>query len=123
MYNNQVIDNDFRVGNMSTELLEYTLDICNKDENKRPRFPERLYSSYVHEMISLSVGILEDVFFANAIRYKPVQRIEKKEQALGKLTALAKLIFIAFKKGWISDEQHTAWQKKVVPLYYIILRW
>jgi hypothetical protein len=59
---------DFKLGNMTTELVDYTIGLCNKDENKTPRFPQRLYNSYVSKIVTLSIEILEGIFVTNAIR-------------------------------------------------------
>ena len=42
---------DFRLGNMATDLAEYTLDMCNKNEDGTLRFPQRMYESYVKRII------------------------------------------------------------------------
>ena len=43
-------DEKFRVGNMADDLLDLTLDLCNKDQERNPRFPARLYDSYVADL-------------------------------------------------------------------------
>lgn len=40
---------DFVIGNMATDLVEMTLQICNKQEDKTLRFPKVMYSSYIAE--------------------------------------------------------------------------
>lgn len=114
---------DFRLGNMATDLLEYTLDLCNKDSTKTPRFPERMYSSYVTRIVDLALDIVQEVFETNAIRGDSSSRKKRRELIIGKCGAMAKLVFISRKKGWISDKQNTAWMKKINAIYFVVLRW
>lgn len=114
---------DFRLGNMATELVEYTLALCNKDDNGSPRFPKRMYGSYVKRIVDLSLDILQEIFETNAVRNNSAIRKEHRESILGKSGAMSKLVFIAYKKGWISDKQNTTWQKKINSIYFVVLRW
>lgn len=114
---------DFKLGNMATELVDYTIGLCNKDENKTPRFPQRLYNSYVSKIVTLSIEILEGIFATNAIRDDVNIRKQYRETVLGKCGAMAKLVFTAYKNKWISDKQHTTWQKKINSIYFVVNKW
>lgn len=114
---------DFRLGNMATDLVEYTLAICNKDESGKPRFPARLYDSYVKRITDLSLDIIQGIFVANAIRDDPARRKRTRESVIGSCGAMAKLVFLAHKREWISDKQNTVWQKKINGIYFVVLRW
>lgn len=113
---------DFRLGNLATDLVDYTIFLCNKDETKNPRFPQRMYSSYVMQMVNLALDIEEKIFAANESR-NPEKRQECREVVLGKCCTLAKLAFIAYERGWISDRLSTAWQKKINAVYFLTLKW
>lgn len=65
---------DFRLGNMATDLVEFTLTMCNKDESGKPRFPTRLYDSYVKRISDLSLDVIQNIFIANAVRDDPEKR-------------------------------------------------
>lgn len=114
---------DFKLGNMAAELVDYTLDICGKDESKTPRFPERFYDSYVKEIVTLSVGILAEIYAANSVKNDAEERKKHREAVLGKCGAMAKLVFSAYKHKWISDKQNTTWQKKINSIYFVVNRW
>ena len=114
---------DFRLGNMATDLAEYTLDMCNKNEDGTLRFPQRMYESYVKRIVDLSLDILQGAFEVNAVHDDMQVRKERRELIVAHCLAMAKLVFIAYKKGWISDKQNTKWQKKINAIYYIVLRW
>lgn len=114
---------DFRLGNMATDLVEFTLTMCNKDESGKPRFPTRLYDSYVKRISDLSLDVIQSIFIANAVRDDPEKRKKIRESIIGNCGAMAKLVFLAYKKGWISDKQNTAWQKKINSIYFVVLRW
>lgn len=116
-------DPDFRLGNMATDLVEFTLDMCNKNENGTLRFPRRMYESYVKRIVDLSLDILQGIFEVNAVRNDMQTRKKRRELIVGRCAAMAKLAFVAYKKGWISDKQNTKWQKKINAIYYIVLRW
>jgi len=114
---------DFRLGNMATDLAEFTLDMCNKNEDGTLRFPKRMYESYVKRIIDLSLDILQGIFEVNAVHDDMQVRKERRELIVAHCLAMAKLVSIAYKKGWISDKQNTKWQKKINAIYYIVLRW
>lgn len=54
---NDCTNPDFRLGNMATDLVDYTLELCNKNEDGTLRFPKRMYDSYVTHIVNLSLGI------------------------------------------------------------------
>lgn len=116
------IQPDFRLGNMAADLIEFTLDLCNKNEDGTLRFPKRMYESYVKRIIDLSLDIMQGIYEVNA-SHDPEARNTRRESITGHCAAMAKLVFIAFKKGWISDKQNTNGQKKINAIYYIVLRW
>lgn len=114
---------DFKLGNMANDLVDYTLRICNKDNDKKPRFPKRLYDNYVSKIVTLSIEILEGIFAANTVRDDVTVRKKHRETVLGKCGAMAKLVFTAYKNGWISDKQNTQWQKQINSIYFVVNKW
>lgn len=114
---------DFVIGNIATDLVELTLDLCNKDENHNPRFPKRMYNSYVKRIMDLTLDIQCDVCEANSIKIDKSHRCELQEDALGKCVSLEKLVFISFKKGWISEKQLVKWTKLICNLHWKIYNW
>ena len=114
---------DFRLGNTAAELVDYTLELCNKNEDGTLRFPKRMYESYVTCIVNLSLDILKEIFATNAIRDDETLRKRRREIILGKCASMAKLVFLAYKRGWISDKQNTTWQKKINSVYFVVSRW
>ena len=114
---------DFKLGNMATALVDYTLDICGKDEDKTPRFPSRLYDSYVSELIRSAVSIHREVCYANAVRNDVSRRKLAQEKAIGEAVNLEHLILSAYHKGWISSKQHLNWHRKICDLHFGIINW
>lgn len=99
------------------------MDMCNKDINKKPRFPARFYTSYVPYMINLSISILRLVDRANMDSIDVQNRLKYQEEAMGDCVTLDKLIYIAYKHGWISEKQFKIWQKKVCRVYWTTKSW
>lgn len=73
---------DFRLGNMATELVDYTLELCNKNEDGTLRFPKRMYESYVTCIVNLSLDILKEIFATNAIRDDETLRKQERSNLL-----------------------------------------
>lgn len=114
---------DFKLGNMATSLVDYTLDICGKDEDKTTRFPSRLYDSYVSELVRSALSIHKEICCANAVRNDTSRRKVSQEKAVGEAVNLEHLILSAYHKGWISSKQHYNWQRKICDLHYGIIKW
>lgn len=114
---------DFKIGNLANDLVAYTLDICNRENNKPTRFPTKYYDSYVTEIVRSAINLHKEVCYANAKRVSVNKRMEAQENALGECVNLEHLILIAYDKGWISDKQHTFWQNQICSLHYMIIRW
>lgn len=117
------LDNDFYVGNLATDLVDYTLQICNKPPDKPPRFPKIMYESYVTQIVNLTLRIHQNICEANALRAKEYKRSEFQYLSLGECASLEKLIHIALKRGWISEKQYINWQRKICDLHFKILKW
>ena len=117
------LQSDFKIGNAATELIEYTLDICGKDESKNLRFPAAFYGSYVSELIRSAIAIHRCVCYANAMKHDASRRIPAQERADAEAINLEHLILIAYNKGWISEKQHLCWQNKICDLHYRLLNW
>ena len=47
---------------MTDDLVDTTLELCEKDENKTLRFPKVLYSSYVKRIVETALDIQELVW-------------------------------------------------------------
>ena len=99
------------------------MDMCNKDENKKPRFPAKFYTSYVPYMVNLSISILRSVDMANLNSTDAEERLKLQEKAMGDCVTLNKLIYVAYKKGWISEKQFKFWQKKTCCVYWTTKSW
>lgn len=100
---------DFKIGNLATDLVAYTLDICNKQDEGTPRFPQKYYDSYVTEIVKSAIQIHKNVCYANAVKLDALRRIARQEEAQAECVNLEHLILIAYDKGWISEKQHTTW--------------
>lgn len=83
---------DFRLGNMATDLAEYTLDMCNKNEGGTLRFPQRMYESYVKRIVDLSLDILQGVFEVNSVHDDMQVRKERRELIVAHCLAMANYI-------------------------------
>ena len=94
------------------KMLEITLELCNKDEDKTPRYPERLYNGYVSKMIEISVSIQGNIIVANEME-RGAERTEMQKEASRNCLWLNHLIRIAYKKNWISEKQRDRWQEAV----------
>lgn len=114
---------NFIVGNLSTDLVEMTLDLCTRHENHNPRFPKMMYESYVNHMIQLSLDIHRNISDANSLKIHKSKRRTLQELACGDCSSFEKLIFISFKKGWISKKQHMKWQSLICDLHFRIKKW
>ena len=114
---------DFVIGNMATDLVEMTLQICNKQEDKTLRFPKVMYSSYVAELVNLALEIQKLVCVANSIRNDKAKRQLLQENAIGNCVCLEKDILLALKRGWISEKQFTRWQKLICNLHWKLFNW
>lgn len=114
---------DFKLGNMATALVDYTLDLCGKDDDKTLRFPSRLYDSYVSELVRSALSIHKEICYANSVRNDVSRRKQSQEKAVGEAVNLEHLILSAYRKGWISSKQHTTWQRKICDLHFGIINW
>ena len=120
------LKSDFVLGNLATDLVSYTLDICKqvRDDNKQnPRFPVVFYDSYVAELIKSSLALHKHICYANSVRHDPNRRQVRQEAASAESVHLEHLILIAYQKGWISEKQHEHWQTMICNLHYGIIRW
>lgn len=115
---------DFKLGNYATDLVEFTLDICKKPKaSENPRFPSDFYSSYVDELVRSAINIHRNICNANAVRHDQTRRGIRQENAIGEAVNLEHLILIAYHRGWISEKQHTRWQRMICDLHYGIIQW
>ena len=114
---------DFIIGNLATDLVELTIQYCTKYENTPPRFPKRMYDSYVTHIVNLSLMIHLNIHEANSVRKSKEERYRLQNKAVGECSSMEKLIYIAFKRGWISNKQHSKWQRLICNLHFRILNW
>ena len=116
--------NKFEIGNMATDLMNITIQICNKNEDKKTtRFPRLLYSSYVNLMVKTSIEIHADICNANEELHKSSERREYQKRAKAKLVHLTSLIAIAYENKWISEKQYTRWQGLATNLMWKVVKW
>lgn len=114
---------DFIIGNMATDLVDLTLQMCRTEEGKTPRFPKRFYSSFVEIMIDCALNIQRCVCQANTEKISQYDKIRNQETALGDCVCLEKLVFIALRRKWISEKQFRTWQKLICNLHWKIFNW
>lgn len=81
---------DFVLGNMATDLVDLTLQFCNKQDGKPPRFPKNMYESFVTQIVNLALGIQHKVCVANAKHSNSSKRLELQEDAIGDCVCLEK---------------------------------
>lgn len=115
-------DKDFAIGNMTDDLVDTTLELCGKDENKTLRFPKVLYSSYVKRIVETALDIQELVWEANEIAIGEMRATAQKT-ASAKCVYLNHLIRIAYRRGWISDKQRNRWQALATKIKFAIVSW
>lgn len=113
---------DFAIGNLADEMLDTTLELCGKDENKTPRFPKLLYPSYVDRIVNTALDAHEYIFSANGTRLGE-KREEFQQMAARKLQYMNHLIRVAAMRGWISDRQCDRWQKICTKLMWAVVKW
>lgn len=115
---------EFQIGNMADDLVELTLQLCGKDQDHTPRFPERFYDSYVTRIVDTALDIQEAVSLANDDRENSLpERRRLQGRAEAKCVYLNHLIRVAWRFGWISDKQQTRWQGLTAALRYKIYNW
>lgn len=114
---------NFVIGNMATDLIDFTLQMCRIEENKTSRFPKKFYSSYVDEIVKYTLNIQHCVCQANSAKMSKYRRIDFQEIAIADCVCLEKLVLIALNKGWISEKQFTKWQKLICNLHWKIHNW
>ena len=114
---------NFQIGNLATDLVDLTLEYCTRYEDQNPRFPKRMYESYVTQIVNLSLQIHKNICEANSIKTAKQKRHLLQEISCGDCTSLEKLIFIALKRGWISKKQHIRWQSLICDLHFKITKW
>lgn len=114
---------DFVLGNMATDLVDLTLQFCNKQDGKPPRFPKNMYESFVTQIVNLALGIQHKVCVANAKHSNSTKRLELQEDAIGDCVCLEKDIMSAYRRGWISEKQLTKWQALICNLHWKLFNW
>ena len=87
---------DFAIGNMVDDLVDVTLELCGKTEEKTPRFPRLFYPSYVKRIVETALDIQELVWEANEIAAGET-RAKAQKTAAAKCVYLNHLIRIAHK--------------------------
>lgn len=70
---------------MADDLVELTLQLCGKDQDHAPRFPERFYDSYVTRIVDTALDIQEAVSLANDDRENslPERRMNARLNKIG----------------------------------------
>ena len=109
---------------MADDLLELTMQLCGKDQQHTPRFPERFYDSYVTAIVNTALAILENVVLANEDReYTRAERRRYQSRAEATCVYLNHLIRVAWRFGWISEKQRERWTKLATSLRWKIYNW
>lgn len=116
------VDENFSIGNLADDMLETTLELCGKDENKTLRFPRVFYDSYVARIINTALDAHENIFSANGTPLGE-KRTEFQQTAARKLRYMNHLIRVAFNRGWISEKQRNRWQELCTRLMWGVVKW
>ena len=124
MATEQTPKKEFETGLMADDLVDLTLTLCGKDDERNPRFPRNFYASYVTRIVNTALDIQEAVFLANDDRensWRDRKRYQSRAEA--KCVYLNHLIRVAWNKGWISDKQQERWQGLTSSLRWKIFNW
>lgn len=111
----------YNIAYSADELLDYTLLICGKKEDKTPRFPRLLYNSYVENIINEVCNVVRYVVLAN--ENENDIRIEYIENIISSCIILNHYIRVAAKRGWISMKQNETWLEKINDIQTQAYRW
>lgn len=117
------LQHNFVLGNMATDLVAMSLNMCGKDDDKNPRFPRLLYSSYVKNIINTSLKIHEYLCVANGITKGKPERTKYQKAVMSECVHLEALIGIALNNRWISQKQHDRWTKLVTDIHWRTYNW
>lgn len=123
MVTNESPQPNFIIGQMADDLVNYTITICTKSHDKQPRFPYKLYNTYVDVILGTALDIQKAVYMANAMRNEDDGRYRLQEECSGNCIYLCHLIRIAFDRGWISDKQRDKWVSLTSGLRFKVLAW
>ena len=115
-------DKAFRLGNMCDDLVELTIEMCGKDEDKCPRFPKWSYATLVDRIMNTALDIQEQVIEANEHELGET-RAGMQKTAAAKCIYLNHLIRIAWQRGYISLKQHDRWAKLVTDIKWKTVNW
>ena len=107
---------------MADDLVNLTIRICGKKEDKAPRFPKNLYDGFVCRIYETALDIHESVFIANETR-PGERRADLQKNAASKCVYLNHLIRICADNGWISEKQRDTWQKLVSAIKWKTVAW
>lgn len=136
----KLVDEDFKLGKMVDDLLDYSIDMCGKDYNpqkmkaktentesqeikkKTLRFPARFYDNYVNCIMDAVLKIHTSVIIANGYDLGN-ERLAMQRLACFNCIELNHLIRIASNKGYISEKQREHWQKLTTDIYFKIVNW
>lgn len=113
---------DFALGNLADDLVDLTLELCGKAEDKNPRFPRLFYGNYVDRIINKACDIQEHIFEANDYKIGNTRR-QLQLKASSECVTLNHLIRIAWQKKWISEKQRDRWQRLTTAIKFSIVRW
>lgn len=113
---------EFVLANMADDLVDLTLQLCGKVEDRTPRFPRLFYGNYVNRLINKACNIQEYIIEANEFPKGEIRK-ELQIKARAECVSLNHLIRISWQKGWISEKQRDTWQKLTVAIKFSIIRW
>lgn len=115
-------DKAFKLGDMCDDLVDLTVEMCGKGEDRCPRFPRWSYESLVTRIMNTALDIQEQVIEGNEYHTKTT-RASAQQLAAAKCVYLNHLIRIAWKKGYISLKQHDRWAGLVTKIKWSIVNW
>ena len=107
---------------MCDSLVDLSIELCGKNEDKCPRFPKWSYTSLVERIMNTALDIQEGVIESNEFRLGETRATAQKTAA-AKCVYLNHLVRIAWQRGYISPKQHDRWARLITNIKWKIVNW
>lgn len=117
-----MVQKAFELGNMCDDLVELTIEICGKDEDKCPRFPKWSYATLVERIMNTALDIQEQIIEANEYRLGETRAASQK-MAAAKCVYLNHLVRLTWQRGYISQKQHDRWSRLITNIKWKTVNW
>ena len=115
-------EKNFLLGGMVDDLVEMSLELCGKGEDRCPRFPRWSYSNLVDRIMNAALDIQELVIEMNEYKIGEA-RANGQRTAAAKCVYLNHLIRVAWKRGYVSQKQHDRWAGLTTKIKWKIVNW